>query len=156
MSEWFGTASARLTEWDRHADYSPSLIHDWCSNRFNSLLAEVWQWPAEVSDECCDPTTQEIEVCFKKFADEWSRDVQNVSSLTDMVLHPRYRQIINMKWDVVPFLLIDMQHNKRYWLPALTEITGIQPFDPKDAGNNKRMIEAWIKWGKHKYPDLIN
>lgn len=87
---------------------------------------------------------------FHRLAAEWSKEVQNVSSLTAMAAHPKYRQIVDLRWDVVPFLLIDLQRNKRFWLPALHEITGIQPFDPSDAGNSKRMMDAWIKWGKNK------
>jgi hypothetical protein len=87
---------------------------------------------------------------FHQLAAEWSREVQNVSSLTAMAEHPKYRQIVDLQWDVVPFLLTDLQRNKRFWLPALHEITGIQPFDPSDAGNSKRMMSAWIKWGKNK------
>ena len=87
---------------------------------------------------------------FHRLAAEWSKEVQNVSSLTAMVAHPKYRQIVDLRWDVVPFMLIDLQRNKRFWLPALYEITGIQPFDPSDAGNSKRMMDAWIKWGKNK------
>jgi hypothetical protein len=78
---------------------------------------------------------------FHRLAAEWSQEVQNVSSLTAMVAHPKYRQIVDLKWDAVPFILTDLQRNKRFWLPALYEITGIQPFDPSDAGNSKRYIE---------------
>jgi hypothetical protein len=87
---------------------------------------------------------------FHLLAAEWSKEVQNVSSLTAMTAHPKYRQIIDLGWEVVPFMLTDLQRNKRFWLPALHEITGIQPFDPSDAGNSKRMMSAWIKWGKNK------
>jgi hypothetical protein len=42
-----------------------------------------------------------------------------------MTEHPKYRQIVSLGWDVVPFLVLDLQRNRRYWLPALQEITGI-------------------------------
>jgi hypothetical protein len=87
---------------------------------------------------------------FRRLADEWSRETANVSSLTAMANHPKYREIIDMQWAVVPLLLKDLQQNTRFWFPALEEITGIRPFDARDAGNGKRMIEAWIKWGKRK------
>lgn len=87
---------------------------------------------------------------FRRLADEWSRETANVSSLTAMANHPKYREIVDMRWDVVPLLLEDLQENKRFWFPALEEITGIRPFDPKDVGNGKRMIESWLKWVKEK------
>jgi hypothetical protein len=87
---------------------------------------------------------------FHQLAADWSNEVQNVSSLTAMAVHPKYRQIVGLGWDAVPLMLIDLQRNKRFWLPALHEITGIQPFDPGDAGNSKRMVNAWLRWGKNK------
>lgn len=47
-------------------------------------------------------------------------------------------------------MLKDLQENRGFWFTALYEITGIRPFDPRDAGNSKKMIEAWVKWGKLK------
>ena len=88
---------------------------------------------------------------FHRLAAEWSKEIQNVSSLTIMTEHPKYRQIVSLGWDVVPFLVLDLQRNRRYWLPALQEITGIQPFDRSDMGNGKRMMEAWTRWGKNKH-----
>jgi hypothetical protein len=67
-----------------------------------------------------------------------------------MVAHSKYRQIIDLKWDAVPLMLVDLQKNRGFWFPALKEITGIQPFDPSDAGNSERMIKAWVQWGKRK------
>jgi len=94
------------------------------------------------------PTTEEI---FRQLAREWSSEVRAVSSLTAMASHPKYRQIVKLGWSVVPLLIADMKQNKRFWTPALREITGIQPFDPSDAGNSKIVIEAWVNWGKNKY-----
>jgi hypothetical protein len=88
---------------------------------------------------------------FHRLASEWSKEIQNVSSLTIMTEHLKYRQIVSLGWDVVPFLVVDLQRNRRYWLPALQEITGIQPFDRSDMGNGKRMMEAWTRWGKNKH-----
>lgn len=87
---------------------------------------------------------------FHRLADEWSKETANVSSLTAMANHPKYREIVAMGWAAVPLLLKDLQQSTRFWFPALEEITGIRPFDPRDAGNGKRMIEAWTKWGKRK------
>ena len=95
-------------------------------------------------------TAETLSERFRRLADEWSRATANISSLTAMANHPKYREIVDMRWDVVPLLLKDLQQNTRFWFPALHEITGIQPFDARDAGDGKRMIEAWVKWGKRK------
>ncbi len=91
-----------------------------------------------------------VENRFNRLAKEWAASVGNISSLTVMAEHPRYREIINLGWDVVPFLLRDLQQNRGFWFPALSAITKITPFDPRDAGNGKRMTKAWIEWGKRK------
>jgi hypothetical protein len=90
---------------------------------------------------------EQIEAKFNRLANEWSESVAHVSSLDAMVNHPKYREIIDLGWDAVPFLLKDLERNRRFWLPALAEITTIRPYDPSDAGNSRRMIDAWVKWG---------
>ncbi|MGB8986898.1 MAG: hypothetical protein WCC37_09870 [Candidatus Sulfotelmatobacter sp.] len=153
MREWDGTTAASTMEWRRHAVLTPD--YGWCGKRGAALLlTDIWQWPEEV--ESCEPTTEEeVEAHFNKLADEWEEDVSNMSSLTAMIGHPKYREIVDMKWRVVPFLINDLQRNRRFWLPALEEITGVHPFDPSDSGNSKRMIDAWVRWGKYKYKTRI-
>lgn len=91
-----------------------------------------------------------VEERFHQLADEWSREVRTISSVKDLTSHPDYQKIIALGWDVVPFLLTDLTQKHRFWFPALSAITGIRPFDPSEAGNSKRMTEAWIAWGKRK------
>lgn len=122
---------------------------DWCRLKTADRIvldSSIVENAAEQA-KAIEPT---VENRFRRLAEEWSASVGNVSSLTAMAKHPKYREIIDLGWDVVPFLLQDLQQNHRFWFPALTEITTIQPYDPRDAGNSKRMIDAWIKWGKRK------
>ena len=147
MDECFGAAPARMGEWDRGTDTGFRLER---GSRFKSMLAEVWQWPDDLADEYCKPTAEEVKCVFTKLADEWSRSIGNSSSLTAVARHPKYRQIVDLGWDVLPFMLVDLQKNRRFWFPALHEITGIRPFDSRDAGNSERMIQAWVQWGKRK------
>lgn len=137
-------------------DWCPPTPQYWRDKSLYGLLEQIWQWPEEIANESCEPTTdEEVEAHFNKLADEWEEDASNISSLTALVGHPKYREIVNMRWSVVPFLINDLQRKKRFWLPALEEITGIQPFDPSDSGNSKRMIESWVRWGKQKYKTRI-
>src|SRR5271157_2234093 len=108
---------------------------------FSTLLEEMWQWPSSVADTAVEE--EPLSERFHRLADEWSKDIASISSLDAMVSHPNYQEIIKLGWDVVPYLLTDLQQNKRFWFPALAEITKIRPFDLRDAGNGKRMIEAW-------------
>ncbi len=107
-----------------------------------------------VAVEECDPITNEASETlldrFHRLADEWSRNTMHISSASDLVNDRCYREIIDLGWDVVPYLLLDLQRNKRFWFPALAEITELRPFDKGDTSNPRRMTEAWIRWGKLK------
>jgi len=97
-----------------------------------------------------DVPTETTAEKFSRLADEWENETSTVSSVTVLTSHRNYRKIVEMGWEVVPYLLADLQQNNRFWFPALYEITGIRPFDPSDAGNSREMLEAWVKWGKRK------
>ena len=87
---------------------------------------------------------------FHRLAAEWSSNTRYSSSTADITSDPSYREIVGLGWAVVPLLLKDLHENKRFWFPALHAITGIRPFDPSDAGNSKRMLDAWVRWGTRK------
>jgi hypothetical protein len=111
---------------------------------FSRLLNELASREVAVADAVT------LEQRFHKLANEWSREVGSISSINDITAHPKYREITRLGWDAVPLMLRDLQTNKRFWFPALYEITKIRPFDSSDAGKSKRMTEAWIAWGKRK------
>lgn len=66
------------------------------------------------------------------------------------MMHPSYQAILGMGWKVVPFLLRDLQQNRRAWFGALSYLTRANPIKPKDAGKMDKMIEAWVQWGRDK------
>ena len=101
-------------------------------------------------DEVVGETEATVEGKFLRYAADWEAATGHISSVRDLISHPSYRSIIDLGWDAVPFLLKDLQSNKRFWFPALFEITNVRPFDPRDANNSRRMTEAWISWGKKK------
>src|ERR1035438_10505015 len=122
MNEWFGTASARTTEWDRHAENPPALVRDWCgSDRFNALLAGVWQWPDEVAELVAE--TRPLAVLFEECANTWERDTRYTSSMTDVVRHDCYKKIIDLgrknRRQMLSLLLRDTKKNGRVWFTAL-------------------------------------
>ena len=90
--------------------------------------------------------TRDVAILFHRLADEWTRATGPISSVDDRISHPAYREIVNLGWEVVPHLIDDLPRTHRFWFPALAEITRIQPFDQKDAGNIRRMTKAWTQW----------
>jgi hypothetical protein len=111
---------------------------------FSRLLGEMGCPEVPVAE------TVTVEARFRRLADDWSRDTIHISSVSDLINDRRYQEIIGLDWDVVPYLLKDLQQNKRFWFPALAAITGVRPFDSGDASNPRRMTQAWVKWGKRK------
>lgn len=87
---------------------------------------------------------------FLALAEAWRREVQFVSSVTEMVLHPAYQRIIGMGAAVVPHLLRELERRPDHWFWALHAITGADPVKSEDRGKLKKMAEAWLKWGKEQ------
>jgi hypothetical protein len=114
------------------------VLADWNKPRYVRKIHVIVQ-PAE-----------SVAVRFYRLAADWSANTGHISSVSDLVSHQSYQEIIKLGWGVVPYLLEDLQQNKRFWFPALFAITKVRPFDPRDANNSQRMTEAWIRWGKRK------
>lgn len=87
---------------------------------------------------------------FQALAETWRREVQFLSSVTEMVLHPAYQRIIGMGTAVVPHLLRELECRPDHWFWALTAITGADPVKPEDRGKLSKMTEAWLRWGKEQ------
>lgn len=117
----------------------------------NDYLSEYWEMPGDIADVCAVAEAERpLELRFQELASRWSRATAHISSIEDLVSHPDYQAIIDLGWDVVPLLLLDLQRNRRFWFPALNTITKVRPFDHSEAGNGRRMTNAWIRWGKRK------
>jgi hypothetical protein len=145
-----------FTDWsDPHIEDRVPVGVQWVVDKHRKRIVEfLFQSSVAVEESpriAADQTHETTEEAFYRLADEWSDETRTVSSVTALTSHRRYREIVNMGWDVVEYLLRDLQQNHRFWFPALYEITGIRPFDPSDAGNSKKMTEAWIKWGQKKH-----
>jgi hypothetical protein len=101
------------------------------------------------------PATQKaesVEQKFQRLAAVWRAETDYLSSVTKMVNHPAYQEIIGMGSDVVPSLLRDLQKEPEHWFAALRAITGAQPVPPEDRGQIGKMAEAWLRWAKeHGY-----
>lgn len=104
--------------------------------------------PTAVSAVAVDDRT--IEEQFREEAEKWTRDTAFLSSTPKMVLHDSYQRIMAMGPEVLPFLLKDLQENRRSWFWALRHVTRANPVAPQDQGNLDKMIAAWVAWGKRE------
>ena len=55
---------------------------------------------------------------------------------------------------VVPLVLSDLKKSRDDWFWALSAITGENPIIEADAGNVRKMTEAWLRWGRAKGYDV--
>jgi hypothetical protein len=85
---------------------------------------------------------------FQKLVDQWHHETMDISSLTEMVAHPAYLAIIGMGDVATPLLLNELAQRPSHWFVALAAINRVNPVPAADAGNFKKMTEAWLKWGQ--------
>jgi hypothetical protein len=85
---------------------------------------------------------------FDRLAAEWLRDTQFTSSITRMVKHAAYQQIIAMGERAIPPILRDLSQDPKHWGPALHAITGARPVPAEDAGKLKAVANAWLQWAR--------
>ena len=148
-----------------HAKLAGRQVSEWVQNSFSlggdEFLDEESSYfvpvPVALIAIVYDPDTailgneeNEIQEKFHELADQWTQDVEGMSSTVEMVKHPVYQEIINMGQAVIPLMLKDLSHNPLYWLPALRQITQENPVQPEQRGKIKQMADAWLNWGKEK------
>ena len=85
---------------------------------------------------------------FHTLVEKWRRDTMVTSSTTEMVLHPAYQRIIGLGPAVLPLLFRELHERSGHWFWALAAITGANPVAPEDAGNVRKMREAWLALGR--------
>ena len=91
---------------------------------------------------------ENMEHRFRRLESAWLADTYVLSSYTQIVAHPAFREIVSMGDAVVPLMLKDLAKRPRLWVWALPEVTGIDPVPIEDAGNITNMTEAWLRWGR--------
>src|SRR6266446_1203675 len=83
-----------------------------------------------------------VEDRFRRLETVWTAETGYLSSYTDIVEHPAFREIIRLGEAVVPLMLRDLEERPRLWVWALPEITGVDPVPPGEGGNIAKMSEA--------------
>jgi hypothetical protein len=94
------------------------------------------------------PSAETMEKRFRGLEAIWTAETGYLSSYTDIVEHPAFREIIRLGEAVVPLMLRDLEERPRLWVWALPEITGANPVPPEEAGNIANMSAAWLRWGR--------
>lgn len=94
---------------------------------------------------------ERFEAEFAALAERWLADTAHVSSLSRIVMHPAYQQIIGMGRDALaPILRWMRQGRPGYWFWALETIARETPVTAEMGGRIKEMKRAWIAWGEER------
>ena len=87
---------------------------------------------------------------FLELAEEWRGDTKVLSSIPGKAMHWAYQRIIGMGEPALPLILRELERKPDHWFWALTAITGQDPVPPEDAGNIRKMTEAWLRLGRQR------
>src|SRR5947209_950735 len=87
------------------------------------------------------PTSESVEQRFRQLEAVWEADTMYYSDSERIVNHPAFREILDMGWAVVPYMLEDLRKRSSLWVWALPKITGANPVPPSDRGNIAKMGE---------------
>ncbi|MGA2684038.1 MAG: hypothetical protein ABSF51_03195 [Verrucomicrobiota bacterium] len=134
-------------------------IHDNCLTPAPYYYADTrpedwWRHPEtigydESSSQEPEKFRSDVEDQFKALAKKWKSETNGYSSVASMVMHPAYLEIISHGEKMIPFILRDLQVKPNHWFIALKALAkNYSPVKPEDAGNIKKMTEAWIAWGR--------
>ena len=91
---------------------------------------------------------EKLRARFHRLAAQWRDECQLLSSTTAKAMHPAYQQIIGLGPDALPLIFEELSERPGPWFWALKSITGEDPVPPADAGDIRRMTEAWLDWGR--------
>ncbi len=92
--------------------------------------------------------THDVAARFNELADRWSGETLRLSSMTQIVLHPAYQQIIGMGPDALPLIFARLTDQPGHWFWALNAITGENPVQAEDLGDVRRMNDIWLRWAQ--------
>jgi hypothetical protein len=92
------------------------------------------------------PTSTNLRGQFEKLKRQWQTDCALISSSHDLFAHPAYRSIVDLGPPVIPILLAELEQKPQHWTFALSQIAGINPVPPREAGKLRSMARAWLKW----------
>lgn len=105
-------------------------------------------------------TAQEDAEIFRKdmkdLIEQWTKEVENISSFSDMVSHRNYQTILAKGNRAIPFLLNELRHRPHFWFDALqilikaNLLIDVDPVNEEDRGDLLKMAAAWIAWGEEK------
>lgn len=81
---------------------------------------------------------------FLALEQQWKDETEYLSSITKIVSHPSYRQIVDAGECVIPYIFESLRKEGGHWFIALRELTGANP--PKYGDRFDDAVRAWLDW----------
>jgi hypothetical protein len=137
----------------RDASYERKIVSElslWPSDEIDELLSDLEDWVDGHGILRAALTARNSKLKFNQRACQWIRETQHLSNVEQIVIHPAYQQIIGMGPVVVPYILEAMRIRPNHWFWALSAITGENPVLEEDAGDIRKMTEAWLRLGRER------
>ena len=85
---------------------------------------------------------------FRELADRWKADIYYVSSMSKIVDHPAYQEIIEMGAKALPLIFHELAKNPDWWFTALEAIVETPPALDGSEVNLQEATRVWVEWGK--------
>ena len=88
---------------------------------------------------------------FEERVRDWLSDTEHESSLSRIIGHPRFEEIVAMREPALRFILQRMLAGEVHihWFPALKRIARYDPVPVEERGYVPQMARAWIDWGRN-------
>ena len=103
-----------------------------------------------MSKDVAEAAPPEIERRFNDLAEKWAAETAHHSSMSTIVLHGSYQEIIGLGRDVLPLILGRLSTDPNHWFWALRAIAGEDPVPAADVGKFDAMRQAWLQWGRSR------
>jgi hypothetical protein len=132
-----------------------ALSHDY-DNRIAKLEAHVVELRRSVASlsesnaSLSKSNAVLVELAFGALVDEWKRETEHLSSITDKITHRTYKRIVELGTDVLPHIFREMERRPGHWHSALARIVGSVPATVAAARSVSEGCTAWIAWAREQ------
>lgn len=142
-----------MTSTHPHIQTSPNDVPVWLNEETGAVgkeSAAISRAFEELLNEYFIPVSRESIpfIRFHRLKEKWETETAFLSSVSDIVMHPAYQQIIGMGPAAIPLILREMSIKQGQWFWALKSITNEDPVKPAQRGIVAEMSKLWLQWGK--------
>ncbi len=119
-----------------------------CTGQLGTIIAPARTVTTPVVDHVAQRRSR-----FLQLAARWNEERGALSSITEGAICPAYQEIIGMGPDAIPLIFAQLRvegDEPDQWFWALRVITGVDPVQPQDRGNYRRMAHVWIDWAERE------